>query len=404
MRLDELELPEVDVYSNEYLDDPHALTSELRKENWVVKYNHGYMLLDLESMKYFLKSQDCRTANRDVTKLVGADPSSSFARFNDHFMQALEGEEHKNMRNAINRPLGPKAMNIHRPLMRETIHTAIDAYASSGECDFADFARHYPITVMCSLLGIDASYIPKFEAWLESMASVTAPTPENMAAVDDALKNMFIYAESLVEERRQPENRKEDLLQQVVDLGDDNAQLSEEEIRILIVHLLAGGYDTSKNHLILMMKAMLDFPEQLDIIEKDRSKIKPFIEESLRYQNPIGILNRMTNIDIEYRDVTFPKETMLFMPVTVAGRDAAANETPDKFDIDREKKNHCAWGQGHHICPGMFMAKAILEEGMDVILDRMKKMRPAGEAKLRPYGPVWGYATLPMTFNPVART
>ena len=402
MLLTEMKLPEVDIYSKEYLDDPHGLTARLRKESWIVKYNHGYMPLDLESMKYFLASDQCRPANRDITKLLGMEENTSFARFNNHFMQALEGEAHTKMRRAVNKAFTPKATNLQRGLMRETLHEVLDEFGGSGECDFVELAINYPITVMCRMLGVHTDDIPKFEAWLESMAYLSSP--EKIADVDDALKNMFDYAERLVEERRKPENRQDDLLQTLVDMGAEGDQISEEDMLILIIHLIAGGYDTTKNQLVMMIKILCDFPDQQPIIENDRLRIKPFIEESLRYLNPIGVENRVLNVDIEYRGITIPKETLLQMPVTVAGRDEAANEDPDKFDMDRKQKNHCTFGYGVHMCLGMFLAKALLEEGMDIILDRMKNIRPAGEPVLRPYGPVWGYASVPINFDPVGRS
>ena len=402
MLLTEMKLPEVDIYSKEYLEDVHGLAARLRKESWIVKYNYGYMLLDLEPMKYFLASDQCRQSNRDVTKLLGMDGDTSFARFNNNFMQSLEGEAHAKMRSAVNKAFTPKAANLQRELMRETLHKVLDELGSSGECDFVELAINYPITVMCRMPGVHTDDIKEFEGWLESMAYLTSA--EKVTDVDDALKNMFNYAERLVEERRKPENRQDDLLQTLVDMGAEGDQINEEDMLILIVHLIAGGYDTVKNQLVMMLKVVCDFPDQQPIIENDRSKIKPFIEECLRYLNPIGMEARVANVDIEYRGITIPKDTLLQMPVTVAGRDESANEDPDKFDIDRKQKNHCAWGYGVHMCLGMFLAKALLEEGMDIILDRMKNIRPAAEPEMRPYGPVWGYATLPITFDPVGRT
>ncbi len=44
MLLTEMKLPEIDIYSSEYLDDPHALMAELEKSPEPL-YTHVYMLM-----------------------------------------------------------------------------------------------------------------------------------------------------------------------------------------------------------------------------------------------------------------------------------------------------------------------------------------------------------------------
>ena len=104
-----------------------------------------------------------------------------------------------------------------------------------------------------------------------------------------------------------------------------------------------------------------------------------------------------------YRDVTFPKDTMLFFPVSVAGRDSSAAANPDEFRPERQHDNrHMAFGRGMHLCLGQFIARAQLEEGLHLIAQRLTAPKLAGKIDHRPFTGVWGLRGLPIEFTPAA--
>src|SRR5690606_26323859 len=124
------------------------------------------------------------------------------------------------------------------------------------------------------------------------------------------------------------------------------------------------------------------------------------VEENFRYLTTSTIPRRVTR-DIDYRDVLIPEGTLLFFPVSIAGRDATAIENPEAFDPDRDQtRKHMALGMGVHICLGQFIARAQIEEGLHLIAQRIRNPRRTGPSGWRPFYGVWGLKGLPIEFDP----
>jgi cytochrome P450 len=126
------------------------------------------------------------------------------------------------------------------------------------------------------------------------------------------------------------------------------------------------------------------------------------VEEALRFESPATI-PRLTNKELVYRDVMFPKDTMLFFPVGMAARDSSAVPDADEFRPERSQDNrHMAFGRGIHICLGQFIARAQIEEGLHLIAQRITHPKLAGKIGFRPFPGVWGLRGLPIEFEPAS--
>lgn len=399
-RLEDLtDLPEIDVHDPAYVQDPHGHVARAREQSWIGKYNFGYMALDFQSMKDFLGDRRFRTGNRDLSKMMGIGENTAFARFQNNFLQALNGPGHDRLRALVAPSFTPRAANLHRDYMRETINKVLDQHVPAGECDFVRVAARYPISVMCRLLGIDTADIDVFEEWVDVFSVSQSHKEDTVAMVDRAIGNMFDYADKIVEARRAPGLKPDDLFQSLVELSNNGDVLSDEELRVMMISLIAGGYDTTKNQLIFLMKLLTDYPQEWEKLAADPSRVKPFIEEALRFLHPIGVAFRLPNEDIVYRDVLIPKDTLIALPMTASGRDPAVNENPDVFDVDRKSRTMVTFGQGMHMCVGMFLARALLEEALPVIVRRMPRPRVNGEVTVRPFQAIWSLNALPIAFD-----
>jgi cytochrome P450 len=194
-------------------------------------------------------------------------------------------------------------------------------------------------------------------------------------------------------------NAEPDLLDALIQANDEGG-LSSDELNNLLIFLFVAGYDTSKNVLTLIMYDLLERPEIYARCAEDLAFCGKVLEEALRYHNPATV-PRLTNDDLVYRDVLFPKDTMLFFPVGVAGRDPSAVPDPDAFQPERAQDNrHMAFGRGMHICLGQFIARAQIEEGLHQIAQRLTRPKLAGEIRYRPFPGVWGLRGLPIEFEP----
>ena len=215
-----------------------------------------------------------------------------------------------------------------------------------------------------------------------------------------ALAHLFDYVDELVDARRNRSEAKDDLLQTLVDLATDGESLSDEELRVLLINLISAGYDTTKNQLNSDDEGAAGSPQGVGKLADDSGRVKKVVDESLRFYNPISATFRVTNADIEYRDTLIPKDTMLMLPLTYAGRDESFYDSPDVFNPDRDRNRNIAFGRGVHFCIGMFMARALLEEALSVLVERMKNPQLAGAAAFRHFSGMVGVEALPISFEP----
>jgi cytochrome P450 len=395
-----LDLPQIDLFDPDFSQNPHAVYAKARERSWLASYQFGYILLDQESMKDFLRDDTrCREPNRDIVAAWNAQ-GSPFDRFTSNQLVALSGAAHKRIRDLVAPAFTPRAANVQRELMRATLNRILDDVVPKGACEFTEVSAKYPIAVMCRLIGVPVEDIAMFAEWLEPQESAFGQDPAALPRLNAALSHLLDYVERLVADRKRPGTHPEDLLQSLVELTDQGDRLTNEELVLLVALLLGAGYDTTKNQLNLLMKLLADRPDEWERLTIDANRVKPVIEESLRYLNVIGCLHRVTNVEIVYRDVKIPANSFFSIPITFHGRDPLLNARPDEFDPDRSERRHFAFGQGMHICLGQFLARALLEEALPIIVRRLKKPRVAGPLKYRSPMGIWGYTALPITFEP----
>ena len=60
--------------------------------------------------------------------------------------------------------------------------------------------------------------------------------------------------------------------------------------------------------------------------------------------------------DVTYRDVTFPKDTIVLVCAQTGNRDPDTYEDPDTFDITRQGTRVLTFGAGPHYCLGVNLA------------------------------------------------
>jgi cytochrome P450 len=181
-----------------------------------------------------------------------------------------------------------------------------------------------------------------------------------------------------------------------------DGKLSDREIVDLLMFLYTAGYDTSRNVLTLIMRQMIERPDLYERCAADAEFCRKAVEEMLRFCG-VSTSFRLTTEDVEYRDVLLPKETMIFFPVSVAGRDPGSFPDPDRFDPDRAvdpEHRHIGFGRGAHVCLGQHLARVQLEEGLHRVAQRIREPKLAGAYSWRPFPGIWGLKGLPIRFTP----
>jgi cytochrome P450 len=109
-------------------------------------------------------------------------------------------------------------------------------------------------------------------------------------------------------------------------------------------------------------------------------------------------LLRVTTREVEMSGVTIPANEMVTIFFGAANRDPKEFPNPDEFRLDRDLRNHVAFGAGIHYCLGAPLARAEARITLNAFLDRFPTIEHGAAPALRQnQSPVvFGFQQLPL--------
>jgi cytochrome P450 family 142 subfamily A polypeptide 1 len=182
----------------------------------------------------------------------------------------------------------------------------------------------------------------------------------------------------------------------------DGNKLDDESLVQETLLILIGGDETTRHVISGGMLALLDAPDQRDLLVEDPSRIETGVEELLRWVSPIKNMARTVTRDVELRGQQLREgdQVMLFYPS--ANRDEAVFEDPDRFDVTRDPNPHLAFGFGPHYCLGSSLARLELKIMFTELLRRLPDIELATDEPLpfRASNFITGPEAMPVRFTP----
>jgi cytochrome P450 len=167
---------------------------------------------------------------------------------------------------------------------------------------------------------------------------------------------MAIYAMGWAARRRQEEPH-EDLTSLILGSEFNGRYMTDADFGSFFVQLVTAGNDTTKTMLSSGLEALLDHPDQLDALRRDRSLIATAVEEILRYANPLHYFRRTATADVTLRGVDIKEGDKVAMYYSSANRDEEVFPEPHQFDIRRQPNPHLSFGIATHFCLGVHLAR-----------------------------------------------
>lgn len=345
---------------------------------------------------------------RDEVLAVLKDEESFSARINQESMGPYmgtvligkDGKEHASYRNLVSHAFRRSALERWEvELIRPEIERLLDRIAPLGRADLVrDVTSRYPVEVITRLIGVPVDDVERFHAWAEDINNGPLQ-PERGRAASRAMRE---FLTPIVEDRRR--NPRADLVSDIVHAEIDGERLDDEHIYGFLRLLLPAGAETTFRAMGNALLALLEHPEVLEQVRRDRSLIPRAIEETLRWETSVTMLTRVANRDAEIGGCPIPKGAMISMLIGSANHDERYFQNPEEWNLDRsDESSHLAFGWGRHLCLGMHLARLELRVGLNAVLDRLPRLRLDPE---RPRPEIRGHAfrgptTLPVLFDAV---
>jgi len=402
--LAQLDLPHLPLEDAAFGADPFRYFAEARRKHpWLATSKFGLVIHQYAAIRELLIQDDkLRPPYAGIVAQMGQH-GTPWGRFTEEQMISLPAEQHRLLRDTFASKFTPRFANQLRPMMRDTVGRLLDEWVPRRRIDFEEFASYFPISVMFTLVGAPPEGIRLLRDDLEAIGLAQSLELERFPRIQAGMVRLEDFVTQVIAERRaQPRAETVadllDLLVRTADAGDINLR----QLTDLIMFFFIAGYDTSKNVLTYTMYTLLQHPDIYRRCADDHEYCRRVIEEALRWYNP-GTVARIVEQDMVFRDVLLPRETMVFFPLSVSGRDPEAFPGGDRFDPDREMQpdqRHIAFALGKHMCLGQYIARAQLQEALHQVAQRMREPRLAGEVGWRPFLGTWGLRGLPIEFSP----
>lgn len=375
----------------------YAEVLELAEQHWLGRTEIGYAVLRYDDVISVLRDKRWYSLLARLNELRGIDEAQGKS------ILTVEGDEHTRLRRLVAKAFSPRAADRLRPFMREVMDELVDRVASTGRADAVrDLCEHYPIPIICELLGAPREDLEHFSRWADQILSIfDDDAAERYGEITAARGELSAYVLDLIAARR--DDPRDDLLSSLIAAEEEGDRLSNDELVTMVGAVIMAGTDTTRNQLGCALAVLVDRPDQWKRLADDPGCAPGAVEELMRFAGAVRGTGRFASGDIVYRDVLFPEGTVMNVTIAVANRDPAVFDDPEVLDITKAiaGQPQLTFGAGIHYCLGAALARAELQEALPLLARRLPNMRLDGDLVWKPptVG-IFGPQSLPIRFDP----
>ena len=371
-------------YARLRANTPICPTTLLRQPTWLVtRYADVFAVLKDER---FVKDWPPRT--RWLHRVSG--PVT-------RHMLNKDGPDHTRLRTLVHKAFTPSLVERLRERIQTVCDELLNELATNRRIDLiSGYALPLPLTIIAELLGVPPENRRRFHSLTRSSLAASSSIGVLRSLPDQRL--LMRHLRKLIElRRRDPRN---DLTTALVQAEEEGDKLSEEELVGMIMLLLIAGYETTVNLIGNGALALIQHPEQRELLLKNPALADSAIEELLRYTSPLDLASqRFAREDVRLDSVTIPQGHVVIAVLGSANHDEAQFREPETFDIKREPNKHLAFGQGIHFCIGAPLARLEGQMALMTLFRRFANLRlaqPAESLRWRKSLIVRGLESLPV--------
>jgi len=292
----------------------------------------------------------------------------------------MDPPKHDRLKALFQRGFTPKRIAEHEERIREITRKALDRLEGRETADLvADVGQPVVSRVIGSFMGIAEE---DDELWAQLVnATLGAADPDlNPHGLQDAatvyVPQIFENCQKLIAERR--ENPTDDLTSVLIHSEVEGEKLEEHEIVMGFFLLIAAGNDSTKATYCSAMRALMEAPDQKQILLDDPSLVPDAVEEALRMFPAFAHFRRTATRDTELHGQRIKEGEKVVMWYVSSNRDETRYEDPDRFDVHRKPEHQAFGAGGRHFCLGTALARLELRILIEETLARYPEIELDG--------------------------
>jgi cholest-4-en-3-one 26-monooxygenase len=366
---------------------PHALFERLRSEcpvHWTAHISEfpaeaGYWSVTRADDIHTV-SRDWRTYSSELGGVTAVTDVFPIELMRAMFI-GMDPPKHDRLKMLFQAGFTPKRIAAHEPAIRAIVVDVLERLEGRETCDLVtEVAQPVVSRVIGSFMGIPPEDDAAWAALMNSALAAGDPdlNPDGIeSVVAKDIPEIFARCQRMIAERR--EHPTDDLTSVLVHAEIDGSKLEEHEIVMGFFLLVAAGNDSTKATYCSGMRALMEHPDERQILLDDPSLVPGAVEEALRMFPAFAHFRRTATCDTELAGQTIREGEKVVMWYVSSNRDETRYEDPHRFDVRRNPEHQAFGAGGRHFCLGTALARLELKVMLEETLARFPAMELAGE-------------------------
>jgi cytochrome P450 len=155
-----------------------------------------------------------------------------------------------------------------------------------------------------------------------------------------------------------------DLISQLAVAQHEGDQLTEMELGMTLMNLLAAGFNAARALIGNASLALLRHPDQFRWLRENPDRIVGATEELLRFDSPLQVVPRTALAEVEVGGVVLQPGEHVAAILGAANHDPDHYENPERLDLSRPTGRHLGFGHGIHFCVAAPIARLAAQSAL----------------------------------------
>ncbi|WP_431983313.1 cytochrome P450 [Streptomyces qinglanensis] len=316
-----------------------------------------------------------------------------------------DGPEHARLRGAVTHALETFDRQGVRRYAVRCAHQQIDSFAEVGKADLvSQYTEQLPLRVVARLLGLDEQHVPQLITSVRDMLTGSATAVHSNTLISGLLNDLF------TQKRRVPAHDiTSSLIRYKTDPARTDSVLTEDQLRDEVREhlrlLLTVAHAPTASLLASTLRMTLTDARFRGRLAGGQMSMPHAVEQTLWDQPPFPrLVGRWVKADTVLGRYDLRKGDLVVHAIGAANTDPAIR--PEDGEPVHNNSSHLTFSAGEHVCPGQELGRAIVETGVDTLLERLPDYRlSVGQEAVLEHQALMSRVleSLPVEFTPVTR-